>query len=786
MLDNYRCEIPPAARTSPTIHFELDDDSSPRPQGKAVARSQTEKKNRPHSFMSKPSRANTAPPQLISRHQHHGRGQTPRLEFLDHMIKPVQRICKYHLLLDQLKSRVPSHPHSNQWTGGSYNPHHNLRTDVDGTIDPANLLSAGQTESLVTHACEAMRGVVNSVNDHRRKHEDRWKAFLIASRTVASSAGTPSPSYSQLTSEVLMTLGNCLMCGALDVIYHRPTASSTTKAKYLGAFLYEQGYLALVKVGKGKMYEPQHWFPLRDFDVLDSDDEDGKSWARFHLLTPPNWCTVTGSFPYSFHLTGCGHNFQFAAACQREKEVWMEGLRNAVVAAAEGDTAELPSSLLDENKEELAVTPSVAIHDATEGLPTIQSETEGLEELLASRPGISKAVSESRALSDDGHSVRIDRPHSQPVSRRGSSNSVRAIFSPFLFDSGIRLVRPTPVQRHHTDQGLSDVFSISCRDARNLAELQGQELFQLPRPILRSRSGVAVPGLRGRKDSRIFNRRSYCGPPVTSLSSTSANSTPSMMEKKVKYKERPSSVMMFTQSWLGEDSTLTPASTLRTRNQTPGLEEDQVQAALPEATTSLCSSEAASHVGSTLNSLEFKPSALGSPYVQLNTLEDPPEGSPNIDMDYRPKRSKSMVDNVKSFFSSPSKRLSKYPSAGNDLLADSLSFGRGTQSPPTPYLDGPLEPPLPSVTVHPVDVDASTPTSDRSHRPPAAQGRKSTGDLGRKRSLFMYGRRNGTDVSRLSAISTVSATSSTTATSSSNSPIRRRSVKDILLHFRNS
>ena len=258
------------------VHFELAG---------GVARSQTAKKNRPHSFTSsKPSRANTAPPHLVSRH--HGRGQTPRLDFLDHMIKPVQRICKYYLLLDQLKSRVPSNPHSRRWAEGSQDHSYpGACADADGTTDPAELFSAGQTESLVTHACEVMREVVNSVNDDRRKHEDRWRAFLIASRTVPSTVmSSPLHPDSQLTSEVLMTLGNCLMCGALDVIYHRPTTSTMTKAKYFGAFLYEQGYLAFVKVGKSKAYEPQHWFPLKDFDVFDlGDDDDGKFWLRLHL-----------------------------------------------------------------------------------------------------------------------------------------------------------------------------------------------------------------------------------------------------------------------------------------------------------------------------------------------------------------------------------------------------------------------------------------------------------------------------------------------------------------------
>ena len=187
------------------------------------------------------------------------------------MIKPVQRICKYPLLLDQLKSRVP---HSHKRT---------LDYPDTGTANPAELFSAGQTESLVTHACEAMRQVVNSVNDDRRKHEDRWKIFVIASRTVVPSLiVSPSPAPpAQLTPEVLTTLGNCSLSGALDVIYHRPTTSAMTKAKYLGVFLYEQGYLVLVKVGKSKAYEPQHWFPLKDFDVLDPD-EDGEFWPGSH------------------------------------------------------------------------------------------------------------------------------------------------------------------------------------------------------------------------------------------------------------------------------------------------------------------------------------------------------------------------------------------------------------------------------------------------------------------------------------------------------------------------
>lgn len=278
MLDNRRSDSMPVPRTSNVVQFELDGDPGPVPR-ESLGTNATVKTNRSSSLtLPKPSRANTAPPHLVSRQNHHGHSKPPRLGFLDQMIKPIQRICKYHLLLDQLKSRVPNHAHSQAWPkGGLDYSYPNPGVDMDVTFDSAELFSAGQTESLVSRACEAMREVVNSVNDDRRKHEDRWKSLLIASRTVPSSTSSPSSSlHLQLTSEFLVALGNCSVSGALDIIYHRPTTSTMTKAKYLGAFLYEQGYLVLVKVGKGKTYEPQHWFHLKDFDTLDLSDEDGE------------------------------------------------------------------------------------------------------------------------------------------------------------------------------------------------------------------------------------------------------------------------------------------------------------------------------------------------------------------------------------------------------------------------------------------------------------------------------------------------------------------------------
>lgn len=118
-------------------------------------------------------------------------------------------------------------------------------------------------------ATNAMRVVVDSVNDDRRRHEYQSKTMLVASRI----------STSLLPLEFVQSLGACLLVGALDVVYHRPTSSNATKAKYLGTFLYADGYLVLTKVAKTKVYDPMHWFSLIGFEVVDQEDDDRESFT---------------------------------------------------------------------------------------------------------------------------------------------------------------------------------------------------------------------------------------------------------------------------------------------------------------------------------------------------------------------------------------------------------------------------------------------------------------------------------------------------------------------------
>ena len=181
-----------------------------------------------------------------------------RIAFADYLIKPIQRICKYPLLLDQL---LPSKALRSQ-------------TSPEGPSD---------VHVVVESAAQAMRHVVTLVDEARHRQDIATQSSHILSRIslgLASASALPSPLAQILTQDFLSSLGTCVLSGSLDVMHYHPIRplgqTSNIKAKYLGAFLYNGGYLILVKVCKGKKYVPRHWFSLIDFEVSDVVDDGGK------------------------------------------------------------------------------------------------------------------------------------------------------------------------------------------------------------------------------------------------------------------------------------------------------------------------------------------------------------------------------------------------------------------------------------------------------------------------------------------------------------------------------
>lgn len=202
-----------------------------------------------------------------------------RLSFGDFLIKPVQRICRYHLLLEHLV------------TGRELSLH-----PLSVKEDKATVANA-----IVRQAAEAMQRAASSVNEARHQHSVAHQSSAIASRILVATPSTVSVSaeiYIQagiITHSFLSSLGACLLAGSLDVLdlLSAPLGVGTAYAKYLGIFLYPGGYIVMVKVRSRTVYEPKHWFRLNDFGIADVRDDDGAQFFPFDLQTDPSYSLLS-------------------------------------------------------------------------------------------------------------------------------------------------------------------------------------------------------------------------------------------------------------------------------------------------------------------------------------------------------------------------------------------------------------------------------------------------------------------------------------------------------------
>ncbi|CAA7260054.1 unnamed protein product [Cyclocybe aegerita] len=410
-----------------------------------------------------------------------------RIAFADYMIKPIQRICKYPLLLDQLL------PSKALRTLSQNAPE--LRFDVDVVVESA---------------AQVMRHVATDVDEARRQQDIAIQSSLIFSRmslgSPATSSGGGSPSAQLLTPEFLSSLGNCVLSGSLDVMHYHPNQplaqTTSIKAKYLGAFLYSGGYLILVKVSKGKKYEPRHWFSLADFEVSDVEGD-------------------SAMLPCSFRLSSGEQHFELAAACQREKDAWLSSMHESLTHLPSWTNEPTPSFKVDGKGELLPPAADDTLFSSdppATGLGTIRSipefgnasDTEYSEPFFASLRSHGKSRKKRRAYETPLH-FRQDLPP-PPASRRSSSTSVKAIFAPMSSDAETLVIRrSSPIARNQVDQELQDVISQTCLTARSHAFSRELELFQVPKTtrsaFSRSNSSIGMARLSKHESVRVPRRR---------------------------------------------------------------------------------------------------------------------------------------------------------------------------------------------------------------------------------------------------------------------------------------
>lgn len=364
--------------------------------------------------------------------------------------------------------------------------------------------------------------------------------------------------------------------------------------------------------------------------------------------------------------------FEFAASCRREKDIWVDAIRRAIAEEAPwGD--EPPSSL---QADFIASLLEDVQFETINPLPTIQSipELNDVESVVPDSgettlpPPAAQRVSQIHL-----HVENPAKPDAMVPPMVGSTrrSSVAAHPAPMPESNTFHLVRSTASAREQVDRGLLDVFSEKCLTARFHAHTHEEDLFEaqrVTRSFSRSTSALTMASAMSvAAKNRLTKRESVLVPRKRSFmegsgmlgdmdNHTTSTSTLSVVSNPVKKTQHPNKLKIVAM-------TKTTFHQADEYGNEPSLE--------PPSPLSHCSSVS---FATPVTPLTI-PQPLSTPSGKADSSQSHSE-SLNVSQDCVPKRSKSMIENVRGFFAprpaSPTTALTREPSTRSSVSNSSL------------------------------------------------------------------------------------------------------------------
>lgn len=375
--------------------------------------------------------------------------------------------------------------------------------------------------------------------------------------------------------------------------------------------------------------------------------------------------------PSWFRLSSRAHMFEFAASCRREKDIWVDAIRRAV--AEEVPWSDEPPSSLQVDFTSLLLESVQS--ETISPLPTIQSipELDDVESVVpnppetALPPPMAQRASQIRLRGENPVKCDITVPPMAGPSRR---SSVATYPTSMPESNTFHLVRSTASAREQVDRGLLDVFSEKCLTARFHAHSHEEDLFgaqRATRSFSRSTSALTMASAMSvAAKNRLTKRESVLVPRKKSfveangiLSDTEScmTSAHSVVPKPLKGRQHPSKLNIVA---------VTKATTHEGEE---GGNEPSLESPSP---MSHCSSVS---FATPVTSLTI-PTPLPVPSDKAYSFHSHAEFLNVRQNSCVPKRSKSMIENVRGLFAprsaSPTTALNREPSTRSSVSNSSL------------------------------------------------------------------------------------------------------------------